>query len=304
MSNILDPKAFERKLQQQRDSEIRALRSEYDQKKSSVRSTADTKIGEINKQISEKDRIDASGRSFTGAATGAVLGLFSCTSPRSYQYGFGGQFGIWVTFIVVGAILFWLFTIAQKDTSSLQKERESLRTKEMEDVSRLDSECEAKIRQIEKTYEQGVIKHQEEFARAQREASLTYIDSPVAKEITDFMLKPLLKTIRSCDRRPHVKVINVPFSFEVYSNKVTSTYGTYDFEIERVQFLKTMEEQAALANAIATAIHTEIITTFEVDPSGGEVDPMDIDYQYGANYVKASMTYHAANGNFVEARSF
>ena len=59
-----------------------------------------------------------------------------------------------------------------------------------------------------------------------------------------------------------------------------------------------------LPNAIATAIHTDIITSYPKDISGGEVEPMEIDYEYRSASVKAAMTYRAENAGFVEARSF
>lgn len=296
MEGLISPKAFEDAQRQKRDQEIRDLRAQYDEKKSNVSNTAQTRLRDIDNQISSKKKIKVGDGAGWGLIVGIILGIAGCTQ--------GASADAWLGTVAVCTVVGAIITIPVKSTSSLDSQHATVSAKMQEDLSKLDQECEAKVKGIEQRYQKTIASQRAQFEEAQREGSVSFIGSPIAKEITDSMLTPLLKTIRSCDRRPHIKDITVPFSFEVYSNKVTSTYGTYDFEIERVEFLQSIEEQAALANAIATAIHTEIITTFEVDPSGGEVDPMDIDYQYGANYVKASMTYHAANGNFVEARSF
>lgn len=296
MEKLVSPKAFEDTQRQKRDQETRDLRAQYDEKKSRVGNTAQARLRDIDNQISSKKKITVGRGAGWGLIVGIILGIAGCTQ--------GASADAWLGTVVVCTIAGAIITIPVKSTGSLDRQRAAVSAKLQEDLSKSDLECQAKVKEIEQRYQKAIAGQRVQFEEAQREGSVSFIGSPIAKEITDSMLTPLLKTIRSCDRRPHIKDITVPFSFEVYSNKVTSTYGTYDFEIERVKFLETIGEQAALANAIATAIHTEIITTFEIDPSGGEVDPMDIDYQYGTNYVKASMTYHAANGNFVEARSF
>lgn len=296
MDALLDPKAYEAMRKKKCENDVRALRSKYDQMKSEVRKPAEAKLAGINQQISSKNKIKSGDWAGYGLIAGIILGFGGCSAGLSGD----GWLGCVALCTLIGA----LAAIPAKNTKELENQQAMISRKMWQALNDLDDDCNASVNFVEEGCQKDIAEHLSQFEEAQREASVTFIGSPIAKEITDFMLKPLLRTIRSCDRRPHIKEIDVPFSFEVYSNKVTSTYGTYDFEIERVQFLKSMEEQAALANAIATAVHTEIITSFEVDPSGGEVDPMDIDYRYGTNYIKASMTYHAANGNYVEARSF
>lgn len=266
------------------------LRLEYKEKKRAVQDSAQAEMHSIDNQISSKNRIILSNWAFYGFIIGVILtiGMPSCSSGRASAEA-------WICFVAVCTVAGVIVAIRAKSTKSLESKRLSIESKMREDMARLDDVCDKEVRI--------------HFEKAQHEYSAAFIGSAVTKEIADYMLESLLKTIRSYDRRSHIKEISVPFSFEVYPNKVMSSYGTYDFKIERVQFLKSMEEQAALAYAIATAIHAEITTIFEVDPSGGEVYPMDVDYQYDTNdeyisYVKASMTYHAANGNFVEARSF
>lgn len=296
MEGLVSPKAYEDTQRQKRDQEIRDLRAQYNEKKFRVSNTAQTRLRDIDSQISSKKNIEVGNGAGLGLIAGVILGIPECTH--------GASGAPWLGTLAICTVVGAIITKSIKSTSSLDSQHATVSAKMQEDLSKLDQECEAKVKGIEQRYQKAIDSQRVQFEEVQREGSVSFIGSPIAKEITDSMLTPLLETIRSCDRRPHIKDITVPFSFEVYSNKVTSTYGTYDFVIERVKFLQSIEEQAALANAVATAIHTEIIATFEVDPSGGEVDPMDIDYQYGADYVKASMTYHATNGNFVEARSF
>ena len=266
------------------------LRVECREKKRAVQDSAQAEMHSIDNQISFKNRIVLGDWAFYGFIIGVTLtiGMPGCSSGRASAEA-------WICIVAVCTVAGVIVAIRAKSTKSLESKRLSIESKMREDMARLDDVCDKEVRI--------------HFEKAQHEYSAAFIGNAITKEIADYMLESLLKTIRSYDRRSHIREINVPFSFEVYPNKVMSSYGTYDFKIERVQFLKSMEEQAALAYAIATAIHAEITTIFEVDPSGGEVYPMDVDYQYDTNYeyisyVKASMTYHAANGNFVEARSF
>lgn len=311
MSALTDPKTFRDTRRRKYEDDVRALRAKYRAKKKAVQDSAQAEMHSIDKLISHKNRISVSDWSFDGFLIGVILSIAGCSLAGISAEGW---FGTVAVCTVIGAIA----ALPAKNTKALESNRLSIESKMCEDMAKLDSDCDEIIKYATAKCHDEIAENHIQFEKAQRECSVAFIGSAVTKEITDYMLEPLLKTIRSYDRRSHIKEINVPFSFEVYPNKVMSSYGTYDFIIKRVQLLKSVKGQAALAYAIATAIHTEIITTFKVDPSGGEVFPMDIDYQYDTNYhehehanyheytnyVKVSMTYRAANGNFVEARSF
>ena len=143
-----------------------------------------------------------------------------------------------------------------------------------------------------------------EYEKNRRAESAKYADSAVAQEVIDMLANGFRSHIEASDRRPHVEEIVVPFSFRVYAEKIDTPYGVYDFELKRVARLAGMNEQAALANAIAQNVHTQIMTEYPVDPSGGEVDPLEITVRYGADWVEESMTYRAVNGLYVPERSF
>lgn len=142
------------------------------------------------------------------------------------------------------------------------------------------------------------------YEKERRFESVKYANSDVVSEIASLIIDGFKREIEESDRRPHVQKVIVTSAFFVYQDKVESSYGIYDFEIERVSRLSREEDQAALANAIANSVQTEIVMAYPEDISGGVVDPMEINFNYGPNRVFVSMTYSADNDDFVPERSF
>lgn len=133
--------------------------------------------------------------------------------------------------------------------------------------------------------------------------SVRYAESALATEVINWMTEGFARTIDATDRRSHIERINVPFSFNVYTNKITCNLGTYDFEIKRCANLTSPLEQTAIARAIASAIQLNITMKYPKDASGTDF-VLNISYAYAENHVSASITYTAPNGNYRSVQSW
>ncbi|MDN0069724.1 hypothetical protein [Collinsella ihumii] len=240
---------------------------------------------------------------------GLSIGIAVCATIPSEAFDSGGngmEIAGWALLGIpaLGLVVGFLFALINSNDSDLQNELDRLQFQESEGLESLNQEKEEMIAELKDYYEDKKRDYLERYERDRREESVKYVGSSVAEEITGFILQPFKKLIEASDRRPHIHEVIVPLSFEVFCDKVVSPTGSYDFTIKRVKHLSGMDEVSALTNAIATAIHSDVISSYPVDLSGGEVFPMDIEYSYGQNYVKASMTYHAVNSGYVEERSF
>lgn len=303
MSELLDPFNFDKNLNEEKKRRISAACNSCEAKQREIKSRGEHERDKLESSIQAKNDISAGSYAMGGGVVGAVVGLFFCI-PATYQVGVFGDFLIWVFFIAVGASLFAAFAASMKHTGALHSAVQSSLDSEKARIEQLDKSLEKEIEEIEADCERRKEQHKIEFEKAQRKSSLKFIGSPISKEISEFIAKPFRKSIESSDRRAHIQTIKVPLTFSVYRNKIKTPYGDYDFNIRRVKSLDDTNEAAALANAVATAVHTDIVSSFPVDPSGGEVTPMDIEYEYRRDSVTAKMTYIARNANYVQERSF
>lgn len=304
MDVLIDPIKQEEALKKELKEAKSATYKKYDDRLARIHQVADKDREKIDGKIAVKNRIDTGSYAFTGSIVGAVAGLFVCI-PASYgSGGFGAAFMTWAFFILGGSFAFCAVARSMKNTDALMVERKRVDEWEASEIEGLDKKLKNKLKKLENESAHKKEEHLEKYGMMQRSMSVKFVGSAVAQEITEYILGPFKQAIELSDRRPHVARIEVTLSFEVFIDRVDSPYGEYNFEIQRVQALSGMDEVAALANAIATAIHTDIITSYPEDISGGEVEPMEIDYEYRSASVKAAMTYRAENANFVEARSF
>ena len=110
--------------------------------------------------------------------------------------------------------------------------------------------------------------------------------------------------IDSADRREHIQYLNILFSFQVFTNKITCNLGTYDFELHRCDNLNYVE-MAALAKSLATSIELNIRMKYLQDASGTPIEvEMASDMKkgiYSSNYgvhCDTTITYRAYNGYY------
>lgn len=303
MSELLDPFNFDKNLNEEKKQRIQEVKSSSSKQEERVKDRANRERNRLLEEIREKERLDAGSYVSKGCVAGAIIGLFPCI-PTSNHGDFFGAFLIWGAIIAFFGIIMAIVAKGVKDTKHLKASIESVNDSEASQIKKINKDLSDAIAKIEAELEQKKTLHEAEFNKAQRESSLKFVGSPITQEITEFIVKRYKQTIESSDRRPHVMRVKVPLTFEVYRNKVETPYGTYDFTLQRVKHLRDINEAAALANAVATAVHTDIVSSFPIDPSGGEVTPMDIDYEYRNNCVQAKMTYLAWNANYEQARSF
>lgn len=304
MDVMVDPIKQEEALKKELKEAKSATYKKYEDRLRHIKEVANKDRGEIDSKTAAKKKIDTGSYVITGSIVGAVAGLFVCIPTYHGSGGFGAAFITWVFCIIGGSLAFSAIARSMKNADALMAERKRVDEWEASEIESLDKKLENKLKKLENESAHKKEEHLEKYGMMQRAMSVKFVGSAVAREITDYILEPFKRAIELSDRRPHVARIEVALSFEVFTDRVKCPYGEYNFEIQRVQALNGMDEVAALANAIATAIHTDIITSYPKDISGGEVEPMEIDYEYRSASVKAAMTYRAENAGFVEARSF
>ena len=166
-------------------------------------------------------------------------------------------------------------------------------------IAQINSEAIKQIENILIEKEDIYKKYCATFEDKVNKQSVAFSGSELTKEIIEWMSNGFHNTIISADRRSCVGVISVPFTFEVYHNKITCVLGTYDFVEKRCSFLETAIERAALANVLASEIQLNTVMKFQEDKSG-TIPRISWTKTYLKDCVAASLHYEASNG-FYEA---
>lgn len=224
-----------------------------------------------------------------GGIVGLAVGLFICTSDAIESVGTA-----FLTWIICGIIGGCIASCIKGAKISESQEKINASKKEQEKESK---KINAKIDEINYTYQKKYEDYIKAFDLAVQQKSVLYADSPLAKEVINWLTDGFSKTIDAADRRPHIKHISVPYVFKVYNNSITCNQGTYDFGIKRCSNLDSPVEQAALARAIASAIQFNIVLKYPTDPSGTKIS-INLYYENCAPSAVATITYNAINGNY------
>lgn len=338
--NAISPNEYDKRinseiklLQRQLDLDIKLEKARRDDEINAIKKAADTIIDNI-----EKDTAGNRSRSVVAISFSLSIVVFlyvlmftdfsfcsSYETVSNYAESVGvdvsNSGGKWIEFMMIrqfgipGVVFvasFLLFLVAGSILAYFRHKKQRVEAKgqidKIDDIRLQSSDAIGEMKRKFQLEIEGLSRkkkeYRAEYEKNRRAESAKYADSAVAQEVVDMLANGFRGHIEASDRRPHVEEIVVPFSFRVYAEKIDTPYGVYDFELKRVARLAGMNEQAALANAIAQNVHTQIMTEYPVDPSGGEVDPLEITVRYGADWVEESMTYRAVNGLYVPERSF
>ena len=301
-----------RRIEKQLNVDIENAELSIKKRISEQRDVAERLLKESETSTSDKDIAYSLG---IAVALSALVFFALTVSGISLQIGEPSSFFADLRFILPGGVLLvvlvCLFVWTSFRRRSDNKKKAVDAQNHIDQIDDIRQELPTMIDQLKKDSETKIenlrgekARYRSEYEQLRRAESAKYADSAVAQEVIDMLANGFRSHIEASDRRPHVEEIVVPFSFRVYAEKIDTPYGVYDFELKRVARLAGMNEQAALANAIAQNVHTQIMTEYPVDPSGGEVDPLEITVRYGADWVEESMTYRAVNGLYVPERSF
>ncbi len=229
---------------------------------------------------------------------GVIVGFFTCLAVQPRE--------IWIL-VSAGAVFIFSFVIAviyaEVETWSLHKAAEKFRTMEDELKKNEKIKYEQRREALSLKHQSRLEEYTAAFLKNAKEMSARFSESQAGQEIAAWLTDGFSRTIRTADRSVHVEKIQVPFTFNVYTDKVTSNIGTYNFEKHRYRNLTTPLEQTALAVAIATAIEVNIRTAFPQDVSGTDIT-FDITYAYTETYPAVQMTYTAANGKYEAVRNW
>ena len=229
---------------------------------------------------------------------GFVIGFFICCNNGNSPDGtVGSTLGTWLLCTIIGLIIgAIIFSSVSKsyDESVNAANRSAEREKEQSVHNKEKIQADA-----EKEYRDYIA----QFEAAAQSMSVQFAESQLAVEVIEWMTQGFAKAIDATDRRSHVERIDVPFMFQVYSNKITCNLGTFDFEIKRCRNLESPLEQTALSRAIAAAVQLNITMKYPKDASGTDIIT-NINYEYGADYVKTTVVYSAVNGNYRAVRDW
>lgn len=232
------------------------------------------------------------GTGFVGFVIGFFICCANCESPKASDSLL--PWFLWtIGALIVGGI------IAAAINKSYE---ESVRTANY-NANNEAKNSEKMINQVRASAEQEYANYVANFESSAQQMSVQFAESQLAIEVIDWMTTGYTKTIDSADRRSHIESVNIPFVFNVYTNRITCNLGTFDFEIKRCRNLNGPLEQTALARAIASAIQLNITMKYPKDISGTDI-VTNISYSYGNDFVSATLIYTAANGNYRAVRDW
>ncbi len=229
------------------------------------------------------------------------IGLFggviacACVCLNTSSIGLG-----MVTGIIIGA--FWMmvgYSIKKAKINDYAVEQFNINVRIKDEKYALEKE----IKKIQSDAEIEKSKYSTEFENNAQKLSIEFAESELAKEVIEWMTNGFCETIDAADRQSYVEKIEVPFIFNVYTDKITCNLGIFDFEVKRCRNLRNPLEQTALARAIAAAIQLNIIMKYPKDVTGTDV-MIEISYSYQTNCTQTIISYIALNGNYEAVRSW
>ena len=204
--------------------------------------------------------------------------------------------------VCAGTVVFLIgLTMILSGQNAYQKATETASANVCEESKR----CNDAIELLTKRAQQDCEEYAKNFEQSVQEKSVHFVKGSLVQMIAEQMASIFSKYVDTADRRKHIPNINIPFSFQVFRNKITFPLGTFDFEIERCRALGDCAEQAALSMAIASSVQTDIVMKYPQDKSGTDID-VSIRYTYGGEYgpATATITYSAPNGNFMNVQDW
>lgn len=231
-----------------------------------------------------------------GGVIGFAFGLSSCVSMLG-----AGEFGNGVLslfFLSIGGAILGAILAGCIDIGHLVSVN---RTEKQ--IAEEQTSSNRVIQELRAHADNEIASYRDEFEAAAQRMSVEYAESALAIDIINWMTEGFSRTIDTTDRRSHIEKINVPFSFNVYKNKIMCNLGTYDFEIMRCANLTSALEQTAIARAIASAVQLNITMKYAKDVSGTAY-VLNVFYTYTEDHVSASIIYTAPNGDYRAVQSW
>lgn len=223
---------------------------------------------------------------------------------RSIQENDGIGSSVLLTIVLFGVFL-GMIVGSIRNTGRVNKWKIEAKLKAEEETAR----CKETVAKLQAQAKSNEAAYRLEFEQEVKRQSIEYAESALATEVIQWMTTGLAKSIDAADRRSYINKIVVPFDFYVYTDKITCNLGTYDFQLHRCANLPNALEQAALAQAIASAIQLNITMKYPKDASGTDF-VLDISCSYvhdentGRDVVGAKICYTAPNGNYVPVQNW
>lgn len=123
-----------------------------------------------------------------------------------------------------------------------------------------------------------------------------------SQEVIKWLVQGFTTQIKAADRKSYIREVVASFSFSVTESKISAGYLQYDFLTNRYNNIPSFIDQVAFAQALALILQHDILKAFPTDPSdkAGRKSSVTI----SANDNNMMLTYKAANGNFIHAKTF
>lgn len=252
-----------------------------------------------NERMIENTRIQGSltsDRKDTGFSIGMSAGFFLCICA-TINGSLATGCMTWFFVVIVATVIGMAMDKAAKEQYEGSVSQKSRRL--WEEKNGLENT----IKKIEENAQIEMEQYYQEFENQAQQLSVQYASSQVAQEVIGWMTDGFYQTIDAANRKSYMEVIEVPFMFQVFEDKISCNLGIYDFEEKRCQSLDSNLKQAALSRAIASAIQVNIVMKYPEDVSGTKVR-INLSYEYSDVACKATITYVAPNGNYKPVREW
>lgn len=231
-----------------------------------------------------------------GASIGLIVGTVVCIGQC-----IGGMFDAglesWFVCCLVGGAIGGLYALFANSSVDTTNKRAS------DEINAEQTNCDAAIQTIQNRATADIAAYRKKFFADAQSMSVRYAESKLAVEVINWISEGFARHVESADRASHIQQVVVPFTFNVYPNKISCVLGTYDFEIKRCATLTSPLQQAALARAIGTAVQLNTTMKYPKDPSGTAMT-IKTSYKFAENYVCVELNYTAPNGNYRSVRSW
>lgn len=270
-----------------------------------IRDKYNTEIYE-KKKVSEKiiENIENTSPASTGfwgflyIIAGVILCPVVCVCSCNSMGGFD-DINIILGVAVAGACLLAYYIhekVYDKIFYEFYKEKNIRIENERKNIIEVEKELESKCSQEIESYRFAY----EELAQKQ---SLRFVESNVTKEISEWVCKGFYSYIDGASRESHIEKVEMPLEIDVYSSKIRSSFGEYDFEKNRCDNLQNSLEQTALGRAIASLVQLDIMMNYPKNEFDENVEIM-IDYTYLDDCTRVTVSYNADNSNYREIRNW
>ena len=238
--------------------------------------------------------------SFIGIVLGIGGACTSCNGSGLFSFA-GNFFGALISFIlgfvigpiIGGAVAYFIEKSADKEYKLLNESVDEKIENLNFEKERLKEELSKEIQSIKNDY----TKRFEDISNTVSIEKFAGSKLLEEKNIVNWIMDNFGRYIDMAQREKHIKNVEIVYQFNVFTDKITCSGGTFDFNIQRCPELTSAIEQTALAMAIATELKIRTVMTYPKDVKDKDAK-VSVKYSYTQTNVQANLIYTAVNGNY------